>query len=241
MIILPIIKKHKRKISGADWFLIIAILLVMVFSLIYFSWPPLADWFASVGPELHEFALKHGYVGGFMITLISNLSVIVIIPYGSVLFLLGSVGLNPWLLGFTAALAATLGEIVGYGIGWGARGLIRKEKHVKRFERIKEVISRRPRLTPFLIYLFGATPIPDDIIMIPLGLIRYPFWKAIIPDALGKLTMILVVVLSGRYSYNYINQMLGSESGFWIGIITVILTIMFIYLTIKVKWDKLIK
>jgi len=241
MITLPFIKKHKARLSGADWFLIIALLLVVVFIIVYSYWPPLAAWFEGVEPKLQKFAIEHGYVGAFIITLISNLSIIIIIPYGSVLFLLGSIGLNPWLLSLLAALAAALGEIVAYGIGWGAGGLITSKEYRKKFEGIKNFITRRPKLTPLLIYLFGATPAPDDIIMIPLGLVRYNFWKAVIPDALGKLTMISIVVFSGRYSYAFLSQKLGPEGGFWAGIITVILTIVFIYLTIKVKWDKLIK
>ena len=36
------------------------------------------------------------------------------------------------------------------------------------------------------IFLFALTPLPDDILFLPLGMIKYPFWKCIIPGWLGK-------------------------------------------------------
>ncbi|MCP4761373.1 MAG: hypothetical protein GY870_06300 [archaeon] len=30
------------------------------------------------------------------------------------------------------------------------------------------------------------TPLPDDVLFVPLGLMKYPFWKCIIPGWLGK-------------------------------------------------------
>jgi len=233
--------KEKRKIKGADWFLIIALSLLLLICIVYFSSQSFADWLTGFGPQIEDFALRHGYFGAFLIVLISNVSLIIIIPYASILFLLGSLGLNPWLLSIITAVAAAMGEVVAYVIGRSARGFVKNEEYIKKFERIKLFISKKPKLVPLLIFIFGATPIPDDIIMIPLGLVKYNFWKAIIPDALGKLVMIMVVVFSGKYTYSVVSRSLGSEGGFLSGVIVVFLTIILIYFTIKIKWDKIIK
>ena len=36
------------------------------------------------------------------------------------------------------------------------------------------------------IFIAAATPIPDDFLMAGLSLIRYPFWKVILPGWIGK-------------------------------------------------------
>jgi uncharacterized membrane protein YdjX (TVP38/TMEM64 family) len=39
---------------------------------------------------------------------------------------------------------------------------------------------------PVYIFLFALTPLPDDILFLPLGIMKYPFWKCIIPAWIGK-------------------------------------------------------
>jgi hypothetical protein len=36
------------------------------------------------------------------------------------------------------------------------------------------------------VFLFALTPLPDDILFLPLGMMKYSFWKCIIPGWLGK-------------------------------------------------------
>ncbi|MEJ2251642.1 MAG: hypothetical protein P8Y97_18545, partial [Candidatus Lokiarchaeota archaeon] len=43
-----------------------------------------------------------------------------------------------------------------------------------------------PKRVPLYVFIFALTPLPDDILFLPLGMIRYPPWKAIIPGWLGK-------------------------------------------------------
>lgn len=189
---------------------------------------------------MHRYSLEQGYWGAFLVTFLSNVSIVIVIPYGSVLFLLGSLGLNPWTLGLVTGLAAALGEVVAYLIGRGAGRLVGSRQQEK-FERLKGFIVRHPRATPFLIFLFGLTPIPDDIIMIPLGLVGYPLWRAMIPDALGKIVLTTLVVCAGHTSSAFFQRLMGEEGGLWTGVITAVLTILIIYLTLKVKWERLLK
>jgi membrane protein YqaA with SNARE-associated domain len=228
-----------NNIRGPEKFLIISCSLVIVFGCLYFAVPPFAHALSGIGTDVKEFALARGYWGGFVVTFLSNAALIIPIPYGAVLYLLGSVGLNPWVLGLITGVAAGLGEVVSYLFGRGAGAFVSAEQKSK-FARLNNLIIRHPRLVPMLIFLFGVTPIPDDIILIPLGLIRYPFWKAIIPDVLGKLIMTTTLAVAGRYSFSAVQNLFGSDGGFWSGIVILLLTIIAIYLTIKIKWERLI-
>lgn len=48
------------------------------------------------------------------------------------------------------------------------------------------LLSRNPKWVPLIVFLFALTPLPDDILFLPLGMIGFSFWKVIIPGALGK-------------------------------------------------------
>jgi membrane protein YqaA with SNARE-associated domain len=230
----------KRRFGGAEIFLVIAAVALLVFAGLYFWWPGFADWLGQTSWHVQQFALREGYWGGFVITAVSNAALVIPIPYGTVLFVLGSIGLNPWLLGLITGFAAGLGEVVGYSVGRGTGALVSAEQK-ERFRRINELVSRHPRLTPLIIFMLGVLPIPDDILLIPLGMIKYPFWKTIVPCLLGKFIMTTTFSVAGKYSLPALRNLLGSESGFWSGIIIVALTVLMIYLTIKIKWEKLIK
>jgi len=229
-----------NKIKGPEIFLLISFGLVGIVAVLYLWLPSFAQSLGQATNWLQNFALEQGYWGAFVVTAISNAALIIPIPYGTILFLLGSLGLNPWFLGLIAGLAAALGEVVAYYVGRGA-GLLASSEHQENFRRINVLITRHPRLVPWLIFFFGTMPIPDDIILIPLGMIKYPFWKTIIPDALGKLVMTTAMSLAGKYSFTAIQGLFGSEGGLWSGVIIFVLTILMIYFTIKVKWGRLIK
>jgi membrane protein DedA with SNARE-associated domain len=94
------------------------------------------------------------------------------------------------------------------------------------------------RYGPVTIFLFALTPLPDDLLFIPLGVMRYPFLKAFIPSLLGKTLMTFILAYSGQQSIDLIINVFG-ESG-WIGtVITVALLVVIIVAMIKIDWEKL--
>ncbi|MFX0133005.1 MAG: hypothetical protein ACFFDN_05095, partial [Candidatus Hodarchaeota archaeon] len=57
---------------------------------------------------------------------------------------------------------------------------------VKNVDGFGKLILENEKRTPLYIFLFALTPLPDDILFLPLGMIKYPFWKCIVPGWLGK-------------------------------------------------------
>jgi len=85
-------------------------------------------------------------------------------------------------------LGSALGEFTGYSVGYGAKKLV-KERDSDLLVNVNgfgKLILENEKRTPFYIFLFALTPLPDDILFLPLGMIKYPFWKCIIPGWLGK-------------------------------------------------------
>ncbi|MHA2282385.1 MAG: VTT domain-containing protein [Promethearchaeota archaeon] len=85
-------------------------------------------------------------------------------------------------------LGSALGELTGYAVGYGTKKIAeeRKSDLLNNVDGFGKIILENEKRTPLYIFLFALTPLPDDILFLPLGMIKYSFWKCIIPGWLGK-------------------------------------------------------
>lgn len=180
--------------------------------------------------------MQYGYLGIFIASFIGAASIIIPIPYTVLILILGEV-LDPLLLAFSAGAGAALGEFFGYMMGYYGRAIISDERK-KKIEYILRIFNRYGSIA---IFIFALTPLPDDLLFIPLGIMHYSFFKAFIPCILGKITMGLILAYGGRLSIGIIKTIYGSEeNGAGITIISTILLIAIIVIMLKVDWEKLI-
>lgn len=228
------------RVKGKEIFLIVSLFLILAYALVYYLLPGFQKDIEGVNLSLENFAKEQGYLGAFLVSFIGAATIIIVVPYPAFIFILANLGLNPILLAVLSGFAAALSEIVSYLLGFAGGRIIDKYYSLK-FSRLNNVISSHPRFTPFILFLFGLTPLPDDLLFIPLGLIRYNFIKAFIPNFLGRVVMLLGVAYLGRFSLNYLNLGFTSEGGFITQIVTLILTVLVIYFVIKVDWSKFLK
>jgi len=141
----------------------------------------------------------------------------------------------PLLIGFIASLGCLVGEMGGYLVGRGASEIISKTRS-ENLRGYQEYLVDHPKLAPLLIFLFGLTPLNDDIITIPLGLIKYDIKKTIFWVWLGKLGLMLI------FAYNLVNlcSFLGGDN--WIfSIVMLYFIVLTVYLMLRVDFIKLIK
>jgi len=182
---------------------------------------------------MEQFALQFGYLGVFIISFIGSVSVIFPIPYTLVIFVLGSM-LDPVFVAISGGLGAALGEFSGYALGYYGRTVVSKERR-RKMDYMVKLFGRYGSAT---IFLFALTPLPDDLLFIPLGVMRYPFLKAFVPALLGKTLMTFILAYSGQQSIELIKTVFG-EAG-WIGtVVTAALLIVIIVAMIKIDWEKL--
>ena len=126
-------------------------------------------------------------------------------------------------------------QLGGYFIGRGASELISEER-TEILKKYQQLLIDHPKIAPFLIYLFGLTPLNDDMITIPLGLIKYDVKKTIFWIWLGKLSLMLV------FAYNLLNicSLIGGES--WIiSIISLFIIVILVYLMLRVNILNLVR
>jgi membrane protein DedA with SNARE-associated domain len=177
--------------------------------------------------------IQFGYLGVFLISFIGSVSVIFPIPYTLVIFGLGSV-LDPVLVAIFGGAGAALGEFAGYALGYYGTSKISEERRRK----MNFMVKVFDKYGPVAIFIFALTPLPDDLLFIPLGIMRYSFVKAFIPAIIGKTLMTFIVAYSGQQSIEFITTIFG-ESGLLGTIITAVLLALVIYAMIKIDWEKM--
>lgn len=193
---------------------------------------------------MESLALQYGYFGVFLISLIGALSIIFPIPYTVIIFTLGGLKVGdawvfePLLIAVAAGIGSAIGEFAGYLLGVGGRKAI-SEKYKKKMDFLVKVFNK---YGPITIFLFALTPLPDDLLFIPMGVMRYSIEKVFIPALIGKFCMNLIVAYSGRFSIQIIRDIFGVESD-WIStligmVIAIVLLIIVFVIMFKVNWEK---
>lgn len=99
------------------------------------------------------------------------------------------------LFSLSAGFGAGTGQIAIYAIGRGAGAVLKDRKSVKNLEYLAKLMTHRRSLTPLLVYLFGLTPLPDQLIVVPLGIVKYPLKKMYLPCSLGKGTFAFFIAI----------------------------------------------
>ena len=193
---------------------------------------------------MESLALQYGYFGIFLISLFGALSIIFPIPYTVIIFTLGGLKageswvFEPFWIAVAAGIGSTIGEFSGYLIGFGGRKAI-SERYKKKMDFLVKVFNKFGSIA---IFLFALTPLPDDLLFIPLGVMRYSIIRIFLPALIGKFLMNLIVAYSGRFSVNVIRDIFGVESD-WISalismILAIVLLIIVFIIMFKVDWEK---
>ncbi len=186
---------------------------------------------------MQQLAQSYGYFGIFLISLVGALSIFFPIPYTVVIFTLGGL-FDPFLIAIAAGLGSAVGEFSGYLLGLYGRKVISAERRRK----MEFMVKVFDRFGPITIFIFALTPLPDDILFIPLGIMHYSLWRALIPALIGKVSMNFIVAYSGRYAIQIIEDIFGEGSD-WIavllgGLLGIILLIIVMVVMFKIDWEK---
>jgi membrane protein YqaA with SNARE-associated domain len=137
-------------------------------------------------------ALGHyGYLGVFVVTLLATGSLVLPVPYLALIVVAGTF-LNPVLVALVAGVAAALGELTGYLVGYTGRSLIPRNRW---YEMVERGITR---FGAPVIFIAAAVPNPFfDAIGIVAGATRLPVWFFLVFCFLGKTVRFWLLALAG--------------------------------------------
>jgi len=197
----------------------------------------LVDWLQSFS--------QYGYLGIFFISLLGATSIFIPIPSSVVIFTLGGLSdiagnflFEPLFIAVAAGAGAAVGELSGYLVGLGGRKVI-GERYKRKMDILMKLFQR---FGPIVIFVFALTPLPDDLLFIPLGVMRYKILNAFIPALLGKFVSNLIIAYAGRLSIGVIRDIFGAEGegmSLLIGtVLAVVFLIVVFVIMFKVDWEK---
>ena len=187
------LSKREKKLLGV--FVLISI--IILWALLLFYLPP-TEIIDTIG-------VQNGYILTFFAALLGGTSVLFPFPYYLVVFTLGAGGLNPFLLGIFSGVGLMVGDSTSYLLGYSGREII-TGKLATAFNKIHNWALQKPKwVMPSLLFCYGAfAPIPNDIVVIPLGLARYPFIRVVIPLVLGNMVFSTIIAFAGLHGFEWI-------------------------------------
>ena len=180
---------------------------------------------------LIQIVVEHGYLGAFIVSVLGNLIPFIPIPYLVAIFYMAAyLPVEPVILGIISGIGGTAGKVIVYIFSFGSGKLIGEEKEY-RIARLRQLLDKYGALA---VFVFTITPSPDDIVIIPLGLIRYSFFKFLIACLAGKIALSMFIAVFGKTFVNILGLMLGGS--IYGAIASIIFLIIITVALLKIDW-----
>lgn len=191
---------------------------------------------------LFPFASEVGYIALSLVSFFGSLIPFVPIP-SFVLLATMAVGdqFNLHILAILSAVMATVAKQIIFYVSYGG-GRIISEKTRKRMKPFERLVKRYGAAATFVA---AATPIPDDLVYIPLGLAKYNPRRFFVATLVGKIVLSYIVVLISHFvGFSLLDPILENihdANTIYIGMIVfgASLTIV-IFLLLRLDWEKIL-
>jgi len=192
--------------------------------------------------ELFPFTPEVGYLGLTIVCFFGSLIPFVPIP-SFVLVATMAVGeqFDIHVLVLIAAVTSTAAKQIIFYASYGGRKII-SEKTKKRMLPFQKLVKRYGGSAAFIA---AATPIPDDLVYIPLGLAKYNPKRFFVATLSGKIVLFYVIVLISHYTglslLEPVLREINDPLPVYIGIIAlgIAMTIVVILL-LRLNWEKIL-
>lgn len=154
----------------------------------------------SLGSEAQRFA-EYGYPGIFLVSLLSNATVILPAPGLAVTFSMGAV-FHPAGVALAAATGAAIGELSGYLAGFSGQGVLARTKVYERVE------GWTRRYGAWAILGLAVIPSPlFDLAGAAAGALKMPVARFLIFCWVGKLIKMSIVAYAGAASIDWLARL----------------------------------
>ena len=192
--------------------------------------------------DIFAFYDDFGYLGILLISFLGSIIVFVPVPYFPVLVTAAfNQNLDPHLISLFSALGAVIAKLIIFYASYYGRNVL-SPKIKGRMIPLQRLLGKYGGMGAFIA---AVSPIPDDIVYIPLGLAKYSPWKFAISTFTGKFLLNEMIVLGSAYlGKPAIDKLLtGSTSSLSLILITIASIIVLgiiIYISLKIDWGKVI-
>jgi len=192
--------------------------------------------------ELFPFTPEVGYLGLTIVSFFGSLIPFVPIPsFILVATMAAGEQFDIHVLVLIAAITSTAAKQIIFYASYGGRKII-SEKTKKRMKPFQKLVKRYGASAAFVA---AATPIPDDLVYIPLGLAKYNPKRFFVATLSGKFVLYYVIVLISHYMglslLEPILQQIDDPLPVYIGIIALgIAMTVVVILLLRLNWEKIL-
>lgn len=236
-----------KKLEKSDLFLIIFFIIIVVVTIISFIYRDVgvlldvSNWF-----DIDALGTANYWMAIGIVSIICFIGAIIPIPVPYMipvaLFSAAWVAGDASTAGFLitgivvfSALSNTIGDLLDYYIGRGAEYVLSKDDQESQ-NRWAKIILKKPKVIPWVILIFGVSPLPESLLMVPLGMVKYNVKKTFIWMLLGKILMMLIMALLGIFAQQFLGLFSGEGiTGLIIGIASLYIMYFMIVFFFKFK------
>ena len=236
-----------KKLEKSDLFLIIFFVIIVVITIISFTFRDVgalldvSNWF-----DIDALGTANYWVAIGIVSILCFIGAIIHIPVPymipvalfSAAWVAGNVSTSGILITgmvFFSAISNTIGDLIDYYIGRGAEYVLNKDDR-ELDNRWAKIILKKPKLIPGVILIFGISPLPESLLMVPLGMAKYDVKKTFIWMLFGKIIMMLIMALLGIFAQQFLGLFSGEGiTGLIIGIASLYIMYFMIFFFFKFK------
>jgi membrane protein DedA with SNARE-associated domain len=188
--------------------------------------------------DLFPFDAELGYLGILIVSFVGSLVPFIPIPYFPLLITASfNPNFNPHLIAVVSAVGVVAAKTIIFFASYYGRKVL-SDKTKKRMLPLQRLVSRYGWFGAFIAAL---TPIPDDLVYIPLGLAKYNPWKFATATFAGKVLMNEAIVWSSIYlGRPFVERILGETTDpTWLivaAIASIIVLGVIVYLSLRIDW-----
>jgi membrane protein DedA with SNARE-associated domain len=192
--------------------------------------------------DLFPFDPELGYLGILIISFVASLVPFIPIPYFPLLITASfNSNFNPHLIALASASGTVAAKTIIFFASYYGRKIL-SDNTKQRMRPLQKLVSRYGWTGAFIAAL---TPIPDDLVYIPLGLAKYSPWKFATATFAGKVLMNEAIVWSSIFlGRPFVESIIGDTTDpTWLivgAIASIALLGVTIYYSLRIDWAKLI-
>ena len=183
-----------------------------------------------------------GYLGVLVISFIGSIIVFIPVPYFPVLVTATlNRNLDPHVIALSSAVGAVAAKMIIFYSSYYGRNIL-SSKTKKRIMPLQRFFGRYGWVGAFTA---SVTPIPDDLVYIPLGLAKYNPWKFATAVFAGKLILNEMIVAGTIFVGRPFVDMLSTEERTPVYLVTAAIVTaavmgLIIYFSLRIDWAKII-
>jgi membrane protein DedA with SNARE-associated domain len=194
--------------------------------------------------DLYSFYSGSGYIGIFLISFIGSIIPFIPVPYFPVLVTSAlDKSLDPNVIVLLSTIGAVLAKTIIFIASYYGRNILSKKTKTRMLP-LQKLLSKYGGIGVFVAAL---TPIPDDLVYIPLGIAKYNPSRFALFTFIGKFLLGAIIVWGTVYlgrpimeSFLVMTDSNDQYTTILVTVLSVILLALVLFFTFKFDWAKII-